>query len=110
MLDIVGGGVGVDTGMGDGTGLITIGSGEGDVGATRSASDSGSDSGSSGRRVVGTRAGEALELVGFDILPTREGTRDGGAINGVEGGTWLDWMPIKRPLSEVYCGMARGFL
>lgn len=80
MLDMVGGGVGVDTGIGDGTGLITMGSGEGDAGATRSASDSGSDSGSSGRRVVGTRAGEALELEGLEILPTLDGTREGGAI------------------------------
>lgn len=75
MLDIVAGGVGVVTGTGVGTGLIMIGSGEGGSDATELASDSGS----SGRRVVGTSTGEALELVGLDILPNCKGGADRGA-------------------------------
>lgn len=81
MLDMIGGGVGVVTGIGEGAGLIMIGSGEGGSDAT------GLASGSSGRRVAGTSAGEALELVGLDILPTQDGTREGGAIRGVRAGT-----------------------
>lgn len=80
MLDMIGGGVGVETRIGEGAGLITIGSGEDGSDAT------GSASGSSGRR-VGTGAGEALELVGLDILLTRDGSREGGTIRGVRTGT-----------------------
>lgn len=99
MLVMIGGGIWVVTGIGEGAGLITIGSGE-----------DGSDSGSSGRRVVVTSVGEALELVGLDILWTRDGTREGGATRGVRAGTWLDLIVTKCPLSEGYSGMMQGLL